>query len=142
LKAFGRCNVVVGGTSMWPFIKQGDIVTVCQKPFIPALGMVVAFFIENQFVVRRVVWYRKIEENRWQLIIRGDTCPGSLTRIDSDQVIGTVSGIKRGDTGMSCWCEFPWRIVTILLGFMLQLAVAIKSSLSKGRTLKIRDVLF
>ena len=133
LNRFGRCEVVVGGTSMWPFIKPGDTVSICRKPRHPALGMVAAFFVENQFITHRVIWHRKKKPDGWELFVHGDAAFGSLTPVNYDQVIGIVEYVKKGEITHSLWFAFPFRIVTIPLGLMLQLVVYIKSTIRKNR---------
>jgi hypothetical protein len=136
LATLGKCNtceVVVGGTSMWPFIEPGDKVFIRKKPFRPSLGVVVAFFNENQLVVHRIIGVKKKEGDTWQLLIHGDSSPRSQSKIESDQIVGTVEYVKRGNKKITCWFIFPLRIVIIPLGFILQLLVWIKVGIRRNK---------
>ncbi len=130
LEKFNTCEVKVGGTSMWPFIQDGDIISLRHKPFKPRLGAVVGFFDEDQFIAHRIVWYTKKGTKGWNVYVHGDSSPCSLTRIGSNQVIGTVEYIKRGTKKITSWFIFPFRIITIPYGIVLQLLVAIKNFLN------------
>ena len=132
LARFGRCDVVVGGTSMWPFIKPGDTVSICNKPQNPSPGMVVAFFVENQFVAHRIVWNSRIKSEGWKIFVHGDAAFGSWTQMNYDQVVGIVEYVQRGEDRISFWFANPLRIVTIPLGLMLQLVVYIKCTLKNN----------
>jgi hypothetical protein len=126
LEKFNTCDVTVGGTSMWPFIKSGDIVSITQKPFRPALGQVVAFFVDSRLITHRVIWYRKTGHDTWLLTVHGDASPLSLTHIESDQVVGTVMHLKRNTRKLSRSFEFPFRVFAIPFGIVLQLIIALK----------------
>ena len=126
LGRFNTCDVTVGGTSMWPFIQSGDSLSIVQKPFRPALGQVVAFFSGNQLITHRIIWYRKKEHDHWLLTVQGDASPFSFTRIQSDQVIGTVECLKRDTRTVSRSFRFPYRMLIIPVSFVLQIIIAIK----------------
>ncbi len=126
LEKFNTCEVVVGGTSMWPFIREGDTVSIKQKPFKPSLGKVVAFFAGDQLITHRIIWYKQINYNNWLLTIHGDASPFSLSQINTDEVIGTIRYLKRKNRKITFSLNYPYRIIAIPIGIVLQFVVAIK----------------
>lgn len=81
------------GTSMSPFIRDGDVITLV--PFEAAgssSGVVVAFInpVTGRLVVHRII---AVIGNRCR--IRGDNCEEEDGEIPHDSIIGTVSNIER-----------------------------------------------
>ena len=95
LKKHNKCEVLVGGTSMWPFIKDGDIVLIKHKPFKPSPGTVVAFFSGEQLIIHRIVWCREKADDKWDIWVHGDGSPYSMSNIKPGQIIGTIEYVKR-----------------------------------------------
>ncbi len=133
LDKFKTCKVVVNGTSMWPFIKNGDTVTIRNKLFKPSIGKVVAFFLEDQLIIHRIISYKYIDKGTWELLIHGDSSPFSLIRIKSDQVIGTVENIKRKNMQKSLWFVPPYQYFTIPVGIVLHFLVLLKLVISGNK---------
>lgn len=127
LEKFNSCDVTVGGTSMWPFIKSGDTVLITKKNFKPSLGKVVAFFIDDQLITHRIIWYKKKDPEHWDIWVHGDGCPHSVSKIDSNQIIGTVKHIKRKNRIISRSFNDFFRYFTIPIGFLIQMLIAFKS---------------
>ncbi len=126
LEKHNACEVTVGGTSMWPFIKHGDVLSLRYKPFKPRLGAVVGFFYDNQLIVHRIIWYKRKKPQRWEVCVHGDASPFSLAKIDSEEIVGTVEYIKRGKKIIKSWFRYPLQIAIIPIGFLLQTIVAAK----------------
>ena len=135
LNKFNRCEVIVGGTSMWPFIRDGDIASIERKPFIPSLGTVVAFFAGEQLIVHRIVWCRKTANDKWKILVHGDASPFSISKINSGQVIGTIEYVKRQNRKITLSINDAYRIIAIPLGLIIQLIVALRLNIS-GRRVK------
>jgi hypothetical protein len=121
LHEFGTCNVRVNGSSMWPFIRNNDILCI-KHPFKkPQLGMVVATFSKNQLIVHRIVRYKKIRAGTWELALCGDSSPYSLSKIVSNNIVGILSHIQRKDKIIKLWFSPPIQIGVVPLGFFFQL---------------------
>ncbi|MBN1983301.1 MAG: S24/S26 family peptidase [Chitinivibrionales bacterium] len=126
LHTFGTCDVRVYGMSMWPFIRDKDMITVRHTVFTPSLGAVVAFFNDTQLIVHRVLWYRKKRERGWLIWIAGDSSLFSCSKIDSALVCGSVLKIAGNHPIRNFFLGFPARIVVIALGFLLRAAMIIR----------------
>lgn len=136
LNKFNRCEVIVGGTSMWPFIRDGDTASIKKRePFTPSLGMVVAFFSGEQLIIHRIVWCRKMANDKWKILVHGDASPFSISRINSDQIIGTIEYVKRQNKTITLSFNDAYRIIAIPLGLMLQRIVALRLNIG-GRRVK------
>lgn len=135
LKKHNKCEVIVGGTSMWPFIREGDTVSIRQKPFIPSLGAVVAFFSGEQLIIHRVIWCKKKANDGWDILVHGDASPYSISKINSDQIIGTIEYAKRQNMTITLSFNDAYRIIAIPLGLMIQLIVALRLNIG-GRRVK------
>ena len=133
LNKFNRCEVIVGGTSMWPFIREGDTVSIRQKPFIPSLGAVVAFFSGEQLIIHRIIWCKKKADGEWDILVHGDASPFSISKINSDQVIGAIEYVKRENKKVTLSFNDAYRIIAIPLGLMLQLMVALRLNIGGRR---------
>lgn len=131
LKKFDTCEVVVNGTSMWPFIKNGDTISIKQKPFKPSIGKVIAFFTGDQLITHRIVWYRKKDDDMWEVWVHGDSCPRSISKINSNQIIGVIESVKRDGRVITSPFTGIYRLFTIPIGFLLQLLIIIKSGKNK-----------
>lgn len=126
LQTHNMCEITVGGTSMWPFIRHGDTLIIKYKPFKPGLGTVVGFFAGDQLIVHRIIWYRRKGPELWDIYVHGDASPFSIAKIDTEAVIGVVQSIKRRNKKITLWFTFPVRIGIIPFGFFLQCLVALR----------------
>lgn len=127
LKKHNKCEVIVGGTSMWPFIRNGDVVSIKNRHIKPSLGTVVALFSGEQLIIHRIVWCRKISNDKWKIWVHGDGCPYSISMTNWDQVIGVVEYIKRKNKIITLSFNDIYRFITIPVGFLIQLLIIIKS---------------
>ncbi len=126
-----KCTVKVEGTSMWPFIKPGDRVTIKNNFAKPIVGSVVAFFIENQLVIHRVIWFIRRGPKTWNVFVHGDSSPFSFSEIKSGIIIGTVKQLKRSNKTYNLWLSNPFGIFAIPLGFLFQCMVLLRLFLKK-----------
>ena len=133
LNKFNRCEVIVGGTSMWPFIRDGDTVSIKGRPFTPSLGSVVAFFSDEQFIIHRIIWCDKRANGKWDILVHGDASPYSISKINSDQIIGTIEYVKRQNRKIILLFNDAYRIIAIPFGLMLQLIVALRLNIGGRR---------
>lgn len=88
----------LSGTSMTPFLFQGDI-AVIEKISIEKLkrGDIIAFKIHEQFIAHRLI--KKIDKsNCTTLITKGDSCKEFDTPFNVSYLIGKVNLVKRKNT--------------------------------------------
>ena len=141
LEKHNRCEVVVGGTSMWPFIRDGDTASIKKnEPFTPSPGTVVAFFAGEQLIVHRIIWCKKKADGRWDISVHGDASPGSQSKINADQVIGSVEYVKRQNRKITLTFNDAYRIIAIPLGLILQFIVALRLNIGGRRVKKQADM--
>ena len=128
LEKHNKCEVIVGGTSMWPFIRDGDTVSIKGRPFTPSLGTVVAFFSDAQLIIHRIIWCKLRANDEWEILVHGDASPFSISQINLDQIIGTIDYVKRQNKKITLSFNDAYRIIAIPLGFLLQFLISIKCS--------------
>jgi hypothetical protein len=91
----GRANVrfTVYGSSMWPFIRDGDIVTVAPCAGLPSLGEVI---VMKTLHGDGLVVHRLIGRRGGLLISRGDNATGADSPVPASHFLGRVSRVERG----------------------------------------------
>jgi len=85
------------GSSMYPFIRSGDILTI-QPTDVAALNVGdVAFYrgVGDRLVAHRVVG-KHVQDNHIVLTMRGDAASGPGEQIRATQVLGQVVSVQRG----------------------------------------------
>lgn len=84
------------GSSMYPFICDGDILTVKQVEYSSLKAGDIAFYksSDERLIVHRVV-DKKLQSNKLMLLMRGDSVFNNDGWIYSDQVLGKVVSIQR-----------------------------------------------
>lgn len=112
----GKCRVTVSGTSMWPFVRTGDEVTVVRIQERPALGEVVAFFVQDQMILHRVIW----NGARTGLWVRGDAMPFSCVKIRREEVCGRATSVGDRSRVRDWWLKPPLGFAAVAAGFVLQ----------------------
>jgi hypothetical protein len=120
LGELGRCDVTVGGESMKPFIRSGDIATIVAIPSHPRLGQVAAFFNDDQLIMHRIARRKKIADGSWDLSVYGDSSPRSGGTIASSRVIGVVLYLNRNHRKHSLWFSSPFRLLAVPIGFLIR----------------------
>lgn len=96
--AFFRMRVK--GFSMWPFIKNRDIVTICAPAHINIYtGMVAAF---SHPKTKKLIIHRVIGRNSLHFYIKGDNVTGPDGVIPMQDIIGIITGVERH--GKKCLC--------------------------------------
>jgi len=86
-------KVAVYGTSMFPFIRNGDVITI--TPFRSRIrrGRVIAFLRrDGRLIIHRVV---KVLPDG--VITKGDNLPETDTPLSFERIIGTVNTVHRND---------------------------------------------
>lgn len=111
---------------MWPFIKDGDSVTIKGGGFVPGPGVIVALFVGDQLIVHRIVRCQKRSHEAWDLWVRGDSSPTSCAKISTEQVIGTVVALSRRGVSRGFWLNPFCRQGAVLIGYVLQTLLFLK----------------
>jgi signal peptidase I len=119
-------EVKVGGTSMWPIIRNGDTVILQTKPLTLRVGSIVGFFADDQLIVHRIIWRKKKNDREWMLYVHGDACPGSLVSIGSKDVVGRVTGVRRNNVKKGQWLDGLSGLCMVPVGFILQRLVLLR----------------
>lgn len=86
----------VGGSSMFPYLRSGDIAHVVKTP-LEALqpGSVVAFHRVDRWVAHRLLQIEKKGEN-WTLVTRGDSCLSADPPFTQEHYEGQLVAVARG----------------------------------------------
>jgi len=129
LRDHGHAEVVVGGRSMHPFIRDGDAVVIDASVRTPRVGDVVALFNDGQLIVHRVV-RRRNQGGMWLLRIRGDTSPGPGVDVAADAVLGVVTAVKRAGHMHRLWVASPIRWLAVPLGAAVRCVVRLRGRAS------------
>jgi signal peptidase I len=125
LSKFGSCEVTVGGESMKPFIRSGDVVAIVAVPPFPRAGEVAVFFDNGQLITHRVTRRKKNSDGSCSLTVYGDSSPGSGGTIAESQVIGVVRYLTRNHRKHALWLRSPLRLIAVPMGFLIRFLVDI-----------------
>lgn len=119
LQSFGKCDVIVQGESMKPFIRSGDTVSLSSISGIPRLGEIVAFFNVNQLLVHRIIWRKRLSTGDWHFWVWGDSSPGMPGKVSLSECLGKVVLLSRKGRPERPRLLFPFRLLAILTGVFL-----------------------
>ncbi|MBS2969634.1 hypothetical protein J9317_12745 [Metabacillus sp. KIGAM252] len=114
LKKHGRVDLPASGTSMFPYIRQGEI---CRfekiDPFELKAGEV-ALFVSSE---GKLIAHRFLKKEKHSLIFKGDTNLGEDAPVLKDQVIAKLIEIHRGKKAKKS--SFFWTIIwpAVVLGW-------------------------
>ena len=116
---------------MYPFIINGDMVVIESGTDSLAIGKIAAFFLEDQLIMHRVIWIKKRSRLKQDVWTRGDSSPGSLSRISSESIIGTVIGTQNGKKIKKIWCAFPSSLISIVAGGVISTGITVFRNVSR-----------
>ena len=139
LEKGASCRFRATGLSMYPFIKDGDVLTVSPlKGFFPRFGDVVAF---TQPETGKLVVHRVIGKRRSIYLIRGDNANNPDGFLSKDNILGWVSRVERGGRSVSLHpgpARFFLALLnrTGLLSWLLFLMLRIIRSFKRGPALE------
>lgn len=102
LNATGSARVKVGGWSMWPFLREGDVLLLNKQAPPYRFGAVVGALAGTQFIAHRVVGSKG-----GQYLIRGDYAPGSASWIEARDILGVVTSRERRGRASRFWLMPP-----------------------------------
>jgi hypothetical protein len=105
----GRLRVRLGGISMSPFIRDGELAEVGPRPRQPRRGMVLVCTPDGKaFIIHRVISWRA-KGGSWQVRTKGDSLVRSDRWWEPSEVLGQVVALHRGgsrvplDRGQLYW---------------------------------------
>lgn len=127
------------GSSMYPLVRDGDILEVCPvRHAVIDVGDVVLYRSPHSgIVVHRVVDMRRHDENGI-LLLKGDSARTTDPQVQESQVLGRVVSIERRGRRMAPVSRF-WRYSSFLHQRLLPLRRLIYSLLRRART-SMREV--
>ena len=86
------------GFSMYPFIHNGDIISVHPVDFFALnLGDVVLYYVDKKSLVAHRIVGKEVKKGEIVLRTRGDAMSYPDEWVRADQLLGKVVGIRRGD---------------------------------------------
>ena len=89
-------KIVASGYSMFPFMRNGDLLTISPVPMEEIqIGDVAVFERNNDWISHRVIDIRKTN-NETTLILRGDTCIQNDPLVTKENYIGKTLSFERG----------------------------------------------
>jgi signal peptidase len=102
------------GSSMRPFLLEGDVLTVTPADPDSLRGGEVAVYADDagQLVVHRFLGFQERDGLRW-LLFRGDASVGEPERVRPDRLVGRVLQIQRGSRRIDP--AGPWIRLAVLL---------------------------
>ncbi len=121
LKQTGERQIMVGGWSMWPFIRNGDTILIRQVTGGLKLGDVAVFFLENQLIAHRIVWKSSQNKAGRLLWLQGDFSSLKPYWVKADEIIGVVAKKSKKGQFSSLWLTFPSSILAIFLSILFRL---------------------
>lgn len=96
LRSTGRVRLRVSGRSMFPWIRPGDVLFICQAELHQVLsGNVVVFVREGRLVVHRVI-QKCGTPSEPLLVTKGDAVADADAPVSSVELLGCVAAIYRG----------------------------------------------
>ena len=136
LEKFHKVEIIVGGWSMWPFIRNGDTIRIRKITKSLNPGKVAVFFNGDQLIAHRVIW-KKSCENSVCYWISGDYSNSNFDRVEETEIVGFVDKIGKKWRLRTLWLHYPLNLSAPFIGFFLAKLVKviefIKSSLQSIR---------
>ncbi|HEX9987919.1 MAG TPA: S24/S26 family peptidase [Chloroflexia bacterium] len=97
----GRLRVRLGGISMSPFIRDGELAEVGPPPRQPRRGMVLVCTPDGKaFIIHRVIGWRA-KGGSWQVRTKGDSLARADRWWEPSSVLGKVVALHRGGRRVS-----------------------------------------
>ena len=110
-------EVEVTGSSMWPFIRSGDVITL--EPGEPRIGDVAAVVDPD----RRLLVHRVVARDRGAWLTRGDASGGADPPVEAADLVGSISAVTRDGEPLAIGLGAGKRVLAILsrLGWLAPL---------------------
>ncbi|HYP39555.1 MAG TPA: S24/S26 family peptidase [Chloroflexia bacterium] len=94
----GRLRVRLGGISMSPFIRDGELAEVGPRPRQPRRGMVLVCTPDDKaFIIHRVIGLR-MKGGGWQVHTKGDSLARADRWWEPSEVLGQIVALHRGSS--------------------------------------------
>jgi signal peptidase I len=98
LSKFGYFKFIVKGTSMFPFLLEGDEVTIVKiDPSEFEIGDIAMYVRNNLMIVHRIVNVYRCSDGRRFFILMGDNLRYADRPVFENEICGKVIRVKRGD---------------------------------------------
>ena len=112
-------KIVASGYSMFPFMRNGDLLTISPVPIEEIqIGDVAVFESNNDWISHRVIDIRKTN-NEITLILRGDTCIQLDPLVTKANYIGKTVAFERGGKVYEVGSKKNKRIARVILSLGL-----------------------
>ncbi len=86
----------VGGGSMFPCLKPGDIITIKKLPSKELVsGDIIVFKQEKKWIAHRILRIELLDDSKLMFIAKGDTCKTEDAPLKEDDVVGKVVSYNR-----------------------------------------------
>lgn len=88
-------SATLGGTSMFPFLRPGDVAHIHAVPIsVLERGQVIVFQADGKWIAHRLVVKQEVA-GLWQLLTQGDSATKADPLISEAQYLGVVKGVNR-----------------------------------------------
>jgi len=105
-------KIEAGGTSMFPFIRNGDVVTLSAlRDKSPRVGDVVAFRVSGS---DRLAFHRVAGKINDRCLIRGDNCEEADGLASKSDILGRVCAVERNGAGVYFGFGLERRLIAFL----------------------------
>lgn len=104
------------GSSMYPFLKEGEVVIVQRRPWTDLRrGDILLYHRDRRFIAHRVLKPPKSLED--SCLCKGDTLKGVDPPVNLHQYLGRVEGVERGKK-VVLFTQFPWYAFCRIFAFL------------------------
>jgi hypothetical protein len=140
----GRLRVRLGGISMSPFIRDGELAEVGPPPRQPRRGMVLVCTPDGKaFIIHRVIGLRA-KGGSWQVRTKGDSMGRADGWWELSEVLGQVVALHRGgsrvalDRGQLYWLGWLYSWISPLSPIFYPVAWRLRSAFRKLASRRLR----
>ena len=138
IKRQGMILLPVKGRSMWPFIREGDLVKIKPAKAHPIrIGDIAVCRKDSKIIIHRVMWKQKLN-GEWRFLTKGDASLGFDKETGGADILGIVTAIERSgrilDTGKSFFRlgPFLWNGLSFFPLYLFFLVKKVKQLLIKA----------
>lgn len=104
------------GSSMYPFLREGEVVIVQRRPWADLRrGDIILYHRDRRFIAHRVLKPPKNLEDA--CLCKGDTLKGADPPVYFHQYLGRVEGVERGEK-IVFFTQLPWCVFCQIFAFL------------------------